>query len=77
MASGVDRERLKQLMARRQQTHRHLADATGLSPTSVYRLEIGRGRASLHTVITVADYFGVPLDWLCNRTIERSVDDGN
>jgi transcriptional regulator with XRE-family HTH domain len=77
MANGVDRERLKQLMARHQQTHRHLAEAAGVSPTSIYRLEIGRGRASLHTVIAVADYFGVGLDWLCNRTVERSVDDGN
>jgi transcriptional regulator with XRE-family HTH domain len=54
--------RLKQLRARRGVTLTALAEATGISKSTLSRLETGQRRASLELLLPLASAYRVPLD---------------
>ena len=62
---------LKNLMKLRQDnklTLQALADIAGITNQSISRLERGENVPSFDTLIALADYFGVSLDYLVGRT---------
>ncbi len=54
--------RLRQLRAQRNVTLTALAEATGISKSTLSRLETGQRRASLELLLPLAQAYGVPLD---------------
>ncbi len=54
--------RLKQLRTQRNVTLTALAQATGISKSTLSRLETGQRRASLELLLPLAQAYGVPLD---------------
>lgn len=63
--------RLKELRAEKGVTQKKLAEYLGIQPHSVQRLEYGTARPSLNTVIALADYFNVSIDYLVGRSDDR------
>jgi transcriptional regulator with XRE-family HTH domain len=59
--------RLKDLLASHDITQRELARGIGVSNVTIYRILIGQGDVMLNTVIAIADYFNVSIDWLIGR----------
>ena len=59
--------RLKDLLASHDITQRELARSIGVSNVTIYRILIGQGDVMLNTVIAIADYFNVSIDWLIGR----------
>jgi transcriptional regulator with XRE-family HTH domain len=53
--------RLREERRRRRLSLRKLADASGLSPTTIHQIEAGRGSPSLATLQALASTLGVPL----------------
>ena len=53
--------RLREERRRRRFSLRKLADASGLSPTTIHQIETGRGSPSLATLHSLASTLGVPL----------------
>ena len=66
-------ERLKSLRLQRNITQKAIADAIGVSPVSLQRFEYGTVKPKLDTVIALADFFGVSLDYLVGRTDKPEV----
>lgn len=64
-------ERIKELRMERMVTQKDLAVAIGVSSVSVQRFEYGTVRPSLDTLISIADFFDVSLDYLCGRSDRR------
>lgn len=62
--------KLKLLRAKKGITQKQLAEVLNIQPNSVQRLEYGTARPSLDTVIAIADYFDVSLDYLVGRSDE-------
>lgn len=62
--------RLKHLRLERNVTQKEIALGIGVSPVSVQRFEYGTVRPSLDTLIALADYFDVSLDYLVGRSNE-------
>ena len=62
--------RLKHLRLERNVTQKEIALGIGVSPVSVQRFEYGTVRPSLDTLIALADYFDVSLDYLVGRSDE-------
>src|SRR3712207_2338579 len=54
--------RLRQLRTQRNVTLTALAEATGISKSTLSRLETGQRRASLELLLPLAQAYGVPLD---------------
>lgn len=50
-----------------------LADAIGISPHTVHAMRAGKAPA-LSTIVKIADFFAVPLDFLCDRTTKEQAD---
>ena len=61
-------ERIKGLRLSKKVTQKEIADAIGVSSVSVQRFEYGSVRPSLDTLIALADYFDVSLDYLVGRS---------
>lgn len=61
-------ERLKLLRKDRGVTQKEIASSVGVSEVSYQRFEYGTVRPSLETLIALADYFGVSLDYLVGRS---------
>lgn len=57
-------KRLKQLRLRRETTLTELSDVTGISASTLSRLEAGLRRPSLEQLLPLANYYGVTLDSL-------------
>ena len=67
---GKISERIKILRAEKNITQKHLAEIVGVSEVSLQRFEYGAARPSLDTLIALADYFDVSLDYLVGRSDE-------
>lgn len=61
-------ERLKLLRKDRGVTQKEIASSVGVSEVSYQRFEYGTVRPSLETLIALADYFEVSLDYLVGRS---------
>ena len=61
-------KKLKLLRKQKNVTQKQLAEYLEIRPYSVQRLEYGTARPSLDTIIALADYFGVSIDYLVGRT---------
>lgn len=61
-------ERLKALRLARKPTQREIAEAVHITEVSYQRYEYGTVRPSLDTLIALADYFDVSLDYLVGRS---------
>ena len=59
--------RLSDLLASSDTSQRKLAKQIGVSNATISRIINGDGDAMLKTVIAIADYFSVSLDWLVGR----------
>lgn len=66
-------ERLKSLRLERCVTQKAIADAIGVSPVSLQRFEYGTLKPKLETVIALADFFDVSVDYLVGRTDRKEV----
>ena len=65
---GKIAERIKQLRISQGLTQKHLANVLKVSEVSLQRFEYGSARPSLDTLIALADYFNVSLDYLVGRS---------
>lgn len=61
-------EKIKLLRTKKDITQKQLAEILDIQPNSVQRLEYGTARPSLDTLIALADFFNVNLDYLVGRT---------
>ncbi|MCL2077411.1 MAG: helix-turn-helix domain-containing protein [Oscillospiraceae bacterium] len=61
-------ERIKYLRVKNKLTQKKTAEIAGVQEVSFQRFEYGTLRPSLDTLIILADYFGVSLDYLVGRT---------
>ncbi len=60
--------RLKELREKRGMSQVRLAIELGLNQNTISRYESGAREADYRTLIAIADYFGVSLDYLLGRT---------
>lgn len=64
-------KRLKVLRERKGLSYEILADEIGSTKSLLWRYENGKSEPGLSTLIKIADYFGVTLDWIAgNQDIE-------
>lgn len=61
-------ERVKTLRVQNSLTQKQLSEILNIQPNSVQRIEYGTARPSLDTLVILADYFNVSLDYLVGRT---------
>ena len=61
-------ERIKELRLSHNLTQKQLADILSISILSMQRFEYGTRRPSLDTLILLANYFNVSLDYLVGRS---------
>ena len=61
-------ERLKTLRNSSPVTQKHLAEILGVTERSYQRFEAGTSCPSIKTLIALADYFNVSLDYLVGRS---------
>ncbi len=66
--------RLKQLRNSRNISQQKLAMDLGMNQNSISRYENGEREADYKTLVALADYFGVSVDYLLGRTQNPSVD---
>lgn len=66
-------QRLKQLREKRGISQLKLAMDLGMTQNSVSRYESGVREADYKTLIALADYFNVSIDYLLNRTDNPSI----
>ena len=71
LASKI-KDRLAILMERRGETQREIARETGVTLSVLNTTIHGKGVPSTGSLIRIADYYGVSLDWLCGRTDKRT-----
>ncbi len=62
--------RLRELRKKRNITQLKLAMDLGLNQNAISRYETGEREADYATLIALADYFGVSIDYLLERTDE-------
>lgn len=56
--------RLGDLLVSHDMSQRALADELGVSNVTISRIIRGQGNVTLNTLIAIADFFSVSLDWL-------------
>lgn len=59
--------RLNDLLASHDISQRELALNLGISNVTISRIVRGQGNVMLETLIAIADYFSVSIDWLVGR----------
>ena len=59
--------RLNDLLASNDISQRKLALDLGISNATISRIVRGQGNVRLETLIAIADYFSVSIDWLVGR----------
>ena len=65
---GKISERIKSIRVSKGFTQKQVADAIGVTEVSLQRFEYGSSRPSLDTLITLADFYNVSLDYLVGRS---------
>lgn len=65
-------QRLKQLRAENNLTQTNLADILGIAKTTLAAYEQGKSEPSIDTIIKLADFFNVSIDYLLGRTNIKS-----
>lgn len=65
-------ERLRELRGRRGVSQKSLSELFGLSKNMVCRYETGQAHPKTETLIRIADYFGVSLDYLTGISEKNS-----
>lgn len=66
-------DRLKLLRDEQNLTQTKAAEAIGIPPRSYQRLEMDGSKTHYDTLLKIADYYGVSVDWLMGRTDRREV----
>ena len=66
-------ERLKELRTEKSLTQEQAASEMGLPYRSYQRLEMDGRKTHYDTLIKIADYYDVSVDWLMGRTDTRAV----
>ena len=61
-------KRLKELRVSRRIYQREMAEVLGLSFRGYQNYETGQSEPKLATLIAIADYYGVSIDYLAGRT---------
>ncbi len=61
------RERLIQLREKKRISRKVLSELCGLSSDAVRRYERGESEPTLHSIIAIAEYFDVSVDYLVGR----------
>ena len=61
-------QRLRELRQRRKLSRCVVSELCGLNRDAVRRYERGEALPSLPALISIADFFGVSLDYLCGRS---------
>jgi len=61
-------ERLRALRLQKRLTQRAIASGVGISEGTVQKFEYGVAKPKLDTVVRLADYFNVSLDYLVGRS---------
>lgn len=69
-------ERLKLLRVECSFTQEEAAKAIGIPSRSYQRLELDGNKTHYDTLLKIADYYGVSIDWLMGRTDVREVNGG-
>ena len=65
-------DRIRVLRGERNLTKAEVAKEVGLSPRGYQDLELGR-KPKYDTLLSIADFYGVSVDWLMGRTQRREV----
>lgn len=65
-------DRIRVLRGERNLTQAEVAKEVGLSPRGYQDLELGR-KPKYDTLLSIADFYGVSVDWLMGRTQRREV----
>ena len=66
-------DRLKLLREEQNLTQVKAAEGIGVPPRSYQRLEMDGNKTHYDTLLKIADYYGVSVDWLMGRTDRREV----
>lgn len=61
-------QRLKGLRLEKQATQRDVAESIGVATRNVQNFEYGTAKPKLETLIRIADFFNVSLDYLVGRS---------
>ncbi len=61
-------QKIKELRTTNHLTQKQLAEILNVQPVTLQRFEYGTVRPSLDTLIALADYFDVSLDYLVGRS---------
>lgn len=69
--------RMKKLRENRRIYQREIAEALGVTTRAYQFYESGRSEPSIKTLIAIADYFQVSIDYLVGRTDAPGVNRGN
>ena len=65
--------KLKELRKKENKTIEEMAKELGLPKTTYYNYESGRNEIDRKTLIKMANYFNVSLDYLCDRPFNNNV----
>ena len=60
-------ERIRQLRDSRHISQKNMGDTLGLNRGTLSKYELGEREPNMETIIRIAYYFGVTLDWLFGR----------
>ena len=58
---------LKELMKQRDIQQQQMAQILNVSRASIYKYQQGKAEPNIETLIKIADYFDISLDYLCGR----------
>ena len=61
------RNRLRHLRERKRISRRVLSELCGLGSDAIRRYERGEAEPTLHSLVAIAEFFGVSLDYLVGR----------
>lgn len=61
-------KRLERLRKEQRRSRRVMSELCGLSPDAIRRYERGEAKPTVGSLIAIADYFNVSLDYLCGRS---------